>query len=73
MDRSVRAREAVISAAAWWHGLRRAVDPETRFRARRTMKVELKRRRRARRSEIKAALREYRAKGTPEPAQDGSP
>ncbi|MFT4288275.1 hypothetical protein [Nocardioides sp.] len=62
MSPSDRAREAAISAAAWCHGLRRAVHPETRFRARWTMKSELRRRRKARKAEVKAALREYRAR-----------
>jgi len=57
-----RAREAAISAAAWWHGLKRALDPETRFRARWAMRSELRHRRKARKAEVKAALAEYRAR-----------
>ncbi len=74
MSPTDHAREAAISAASWWHGLRRVVDPETRFRARWAMKTELKRRRKARRVEITAALQEYRARhAAPEAAIGATP
>lgn len=56
------ARETVVKAAAWTHGVRRALAPETRHRIRFRMRQELKRARKERRAEMKQALREYRAR-----------
>lgn len=55
-------RESVVQTAALVHGLRRALAPEARNRIRFEMKRELKRSRKARKVELKAALREYRAR-----------
>ncbi len=56
------ARETVVKAAAWTHGLRRALAPETRNRIRFQMRLETKRAGRERKAEMKRALREYRAR-----------
>jgi hypothetical protein len=55
-------RESVVQTASLAHGLRRALAPETRNRIRFEMKRELKRTRKARKAEVKEALREYRAR-----------
>lgn len=57
------ARETVVRAASWTHGVRRALAPETRNRIRFQMRQETKRAGRERRAEMKAALREYRSRG----------
>lgn len=54
-------RETVVKAAAWSHGVRRALAPETRNRIRFHMRQESKRARKERRAEMKEALRVYRA------------
>jgi hypothetical protein len=56
------ARETVVTAAAWTHGLRRALAPEARQRIRSAMRQEVRRSRRERRDELKQALREFRAR-----------
>jgi hypothetical protein len=56
------ARESVIKAAGLVHGLRRALTPETRNRIRFEMSREVKRARKQRRADLKAALREFRAR-----------
>ena len=56
------AREGVIKAAGLVHGVRRALDPETRNRIRFEMKREVKRSRRQRRADLKAALRDLQAR-----------
>ncbi|HEY0888218.1 MAG TPA: hypothetical protein VGE38_01230 [Nocardioides sp.] len=65
-------RETVVQAAALAHGVRHALRPEVRHRIRFEMKREVKRSRKARKVEVRAALREYRARRRagldPEPA-----
>lgn len=56
------ARETVVKAASWTHGLRRALSPENRNRIRFEVRQETRRAARDRRSEAKQALREYRAR-----------
>lgn len=56
------ARESVVKAASWTHGLRRALSPETRNRIRFEVRQETRRAGRARRVETKQALREFRAR-----------
>lgn len=56
------ARETVVKAAAWTAGLRRALSPESRNRIRFEVRQETRRAGRARRSEMKQALREFRAR-----------
>jgi len=55
-------RESVVQTASLVQGIRRALSPETRNRIRFEMKRELKRSRKARKVELKEALREYRAR-----------
>jgi hypothetical protein len=55
-------RESVVHAASFVYGVRRALSPEVRNRIRFEMKREAKRARKARRVEVKEALREYRAR-----------
>ena len=56
------ARESVVKAASWTHGLRRALAPETRNRIRFEVRRETKLAGRERRAEMKQALREFRAR-----------
>ena len=56
------ARETVVKAASWTHGLRRALSPETRNRIRFEVRRETRRAGRERRAEMKQALREFRAR-----------
>jgi hypothetical protein len=56
------ARESVIKAAGLVHGMRRALAPESRNRIRFEMSREVKRARKQRRADLKAALREFRAR-----------
>ena len=56
------AREGVIKAAGLVHGVRRALAPATRNRIRFEMKREVKRSRRQRRADLKAALRDLQAR-----------
>lgn len=56
------AREGVIKAAGLAHGVRRALAPETRNRIRFEVRREVKRSRRQRRSDLKAALRDLQAR-----------
>ena len=56
------ARETVVKAAGWTHGLRRALAPESRNRIRFAVRQETRRAGRARRAEVKQALREFRAR-----------
>ncbi len=56
------AREAVVKAASWAHGLRRALSAETRNRVRFEVRQETRRAGRERRAETKQALREFRAR-----------
>jgi hypothetical protein len=56
------ARETVVKAASWTHGVRRALSPESRNRILFQVRQETKRAGRERRAEMKQALREYRAR-----------
>ena len=56
------ARETVVKAASWTAGLRRALAPESRNRIRFAVRQETRRAGRDRRSELKQALREFRAR-----------
>jgi hypothetical protein len=56
------ARESAIKAVGLAHGLRRALAPEVRNRIRFEMKREVLRARKQRRADLKAALREFRAR-----------
>ena len=56
------ARETVVKAASWTHGLRRALSAESRNRIRFEVRRETRRTARDRRAETKQALREYRAR-----------
>ena len=56
------ARESVIKAAGLAHGLRRALSAENRNRIRFEMKREVKRSRKQRRADLKAALRQFHAR-----------
>lgn len=69
------ARESVIKAAGLVHGLRRALRPEARNRIRFEMGREIKRARKQRRADLKAALREFRARERADLAghEDGRP
>ncbi|MFT4082288.1 MAG: hypothetical protein QM638_06855, partial [Nocardioides sp.] len=55
-------RDAAVHTAAWAHGVRRAFSPAVRNRAWFEMRQELKRARKARKVEVREALREYRAR-----------
>jgi hypothetical protein len=56
------ARESVVKAASWTHGLRRALSAESRNRIRFEVRRETRRAGRDRRAEAKQALREFRAR-----------
>ncbi|GAB3020045.1 hypothetical protein GCM10011376_36830 [Nocardioides flavus (ex Wang et al. 2016)] len=56
------ARETVVKAASWTHGLRRALSPASRNRIRFEVRQETRRAGRERRAETKQALREFRAR-----------
>lgn len=55
-------RETVVKAASFAHGLRRALDPETRHRIRFEMGREVKRARKQRRTDTRQARREWAAR-----------
>jgi hypothetical protein len=65
------ARETVVRAAGWTHGLRRALSPETRNRIRFEVRQETRRAGRGRRAEMKQALREFRARERAAARDDG--
>lgn len=56
------ARETVVKAASWSHGLRRALSAESRNRIRFQVRQETRQAGRERKAELKQALREYRAR-----------
>ncbi len=56
------ARETVVKAASWTHGLRRALSADNRDRIRLAVRQETRRAGRERRAEVKQALREHRAR-----------
>ena len=55
-------RETVVQTASLFHGLRRALSPETRNRIRFEMRREVKRARKQRRAEQREAYREWQAR-----------
>jgi hypothetical protein len=55
-------KETVVQTASLFHGLRRALSPETRNRIRFHMRQEVKRSRKQRRSELRAVRREWAAR-----------
>ncbi|HEU5038174.1 MAG TPA: hypothetical protein VFT70_14290 [Nocardioides sp.] len=55
-------RETVVKAASLAHGVRRALDPETRNRIRFEMRREVKRARKQRRADTREARREWEAR-----------
>jgi hypothetical protein len=55
-------RETVVKAASLAHGVRRALDPETRNRIRFEMRRELRRARKQRRADTRQARREWEAR-----------
>lgn len=55
-------RESVVKAASLAHGVRRALDAETRHRIRFEMKREVKRARKQRKSDTREARREFAAR-----------
>ncbi|MDH2416434.1 hypothetical protein [Nocardioides sp. CER19] len=63
-------RETVVQTASLVQGLRRALAPESRNRIRFEMRREIKRSRRARKVEVREALREYRARHRAEVTAD---
>ena len=67
------ARETVVKAASWTHGVRRALTPESRNRIRFHMRQETKRAGRERKVEMKVALREHRARSRAAAADGSAP
>jgi hypothetical protein len=65
-------RESVVQTAALVQGVRRALAPEVRHRIRFEMRRELKRSRKARKLELKEALREYRARRRAQVPDEGA-
>ncbi len=55
-------KESVVQTASLFHGLRRALSPETRNRIRFHMRQEVKRSRKQRRAETREARREWAAR-----------
>ena len=55
-------RETVVKAASLAHGVRRALDPETRNRIRFEMRREVRRARKQRRADTREARREWEAR-----------
>ena len=66
------AREGLIKAAGFAHGLRRALSPEARNRVRFEMKREVKRSRKQRRADLKAARRDQQARHRAATAEDAA-
>lgn len=62
-------RESAVQAASLAHGLRRALAPETRHRIRFEMRREVKRARKQRRADLRAARREWQARGRADQAE----
>lgn len=69
-------RETVVKAAGLAHGVRRALDPETRNRIRFEMKREVRRARKQRKADTREARREWEARQRAtldqEPAKDSA-
>ena len=55
-------RETVVKAASLAHGVRRALDPETRHRIRFEMRREVKRARKQRKADTREARRDWAAR-----------
>ncbi len=55
-------KETVVQTASLFHGVRRALAPETRNRIRFHMRQEVKRSRKQRRSELREVRREWQAR-----------
>jgi hypothetical protein len=55
-------RETVVQTASLFHGVRRALSPETRNRIRFEMRREIKRSRKQRRADLREARREWEAR-----------
>jgi hypothetical protein len=66
------ARETVVRAASWTHGVRRALSAETRNRIRFQVRQQAKQARRDRKAEVREALREYRARNRPSDEGDAA-
>ncbi|GHJ60984.1 hypothetical protein NOK12_35020 [Nocardioides sp. OK12] len=62
-------RESAVQAASLAHGLRRALAPETRHRIRFEMRREVKRARKQRRADLRAARRDWAARGRADQAE----
>ncbi|QWF20319.1 hypothetical protein KM427_15120 [Nocardioides sp. LMS-CY] len=65
-------RETVVKAASLAHGVRRALDPETRHRIRFEMKREVKRARKQRKADTREARREWAARQRADLGEEGS-
>ena len=65
-------RESVVTAASWFHGVRRALSPENRNRIAFEMRREVKRARKSRRAEMAEALRAYRARERAADSEDAA-
>jgi hypothetical protein len=65
-------KETVVKAASLVHGVRRGLDPATRNRIRFEMKQEVRRSRRQRRADLKAAQRDLHARQRAELAEEAS-
>jgi hypothetical protein len=65
-------RETVVKAASLAHGVRRALDPETRNRIRFEMKREVKRARKQRKVDTREALRDWEARQRAAMPEEGS-
>jgi len=65
-------RETVVKAASLAHGVRRALDPETRNRIRFEMRREVKRARKQRKVDTREALREWQERQRAAMPEEGS-
>jgi hypothetical protein len=65
-------RETVVKAASLAHGVRRALDPETRNRIRFEMKREVKRARKQRKVDTREALRDWQERQRADLPEEGS-
>jgi hypothetical protein len=65
-------RETVVKAASLAHGVRRALDPETRNRIRFEMKREVRRARKQRKADTREARREWAARQRATLGEEGS-
>jgi hypothetical protein len=65
-------RETVVKAASLAHGVRRALDPETRNRIRFEMRREVRRARKQRKADTREARREWQARRRVDLDEEGS-